>query len=250
MTTTIPTTINSRWTLLLPEHRAARPEWPTWERERLASMHGWVAGWHGDSPPVIYDIGAEEGDLPALYATWGADVVCFEPNPRVWPNIRVCFEANGHHPAGWFVGFAGDYDDDRGGARAARETLAARREAQSWPPCAYGPVTVDHGFCQLNERPDIPSITVDEFAMNSGLTPDALTIDVEGSELRVLRGARDVLDAHRPAVWVAVHPTFMVEQYGDRPFDLHQFMHDAGYHGTLLADVHEEHWLYVHKGRP
>ena len=101
----IPTYINDRWVLILPEHRHDRPEWPWWEATRLAAMYHFIG--EGD---VVYDIGAEEGDFPALFAKWGAQVVLVEPNPLVWPNIKAIFDANelSHMVIGSFVGFASD----------------------------------------------------------------------------------------------------------------------------------------------
>ena len=45
-------------------------------------------------------------------------------------------------------------------------------------------------------------ITLDEYARDKGIRPDVLKIDVEGHELKVLKGARQVLTAGRPIVIV------------------------------------------------
>lgn len=229
---TVEVAINGRWPLRLPAHRAARPEWPTWEQERLDSMHRWITK---RDRPVVYDVGAKEGDMSALYASWGARVHCFEPNPAVWPNIRTCFQANGLMPHHCYVGFAGDVDRNW--------TDALPVSVGTWPDAADGPVTVDHGFCQLNEQPDLPAVTLDTYADYAG-PPDAVTMDVEGSELRVLHGAGTLLATARPTLWVAVHPTFMRDQYGDAPQALHLLLESFGYVGRLLADVHEQHYVY------
>jgi FkbM family methyltransferase len=235
-----PTVINGRWLLDLPEHRAARPQWDItnggWEPERLADM----ADHLGDGD-VIYDIGAEEGDLPALWASWGCRVVLFEPNPRVWPNIRVIFDGNdlSDRVLASFVGFAGerDYEPD------SRNRLVRWELAERWPREAYGPVIGDHGFLNLCERPDVPSITVDTAASET-MSPTAITIDVEGAELRVLKGAVRTLATYRPIVWVSIHPEFMGEMYGDRPDQIHDLMGGLGYEGQHLATDHEEHWRF------
>lgn len=224
----VDTTINGRWSLRLPAHRAARTEWVSgWETERLADMHRRLEP--GD---VIYDVGAEEGDLPALWASWGCQVGMFEPNPAVWPNIAAIWAANRlPGPLFAYCGFAGDtprHDD---------------RIRDGWPTSAIGPIIGDHGFCQLNERPDLPATTIDLTALRC-TPPDAITIDAEGSELRVLTGATDTLDDVRPTVWVSIHPTFMDVQYGDHPADLHRFMADRGYTAHFLGDDHEQHWRF------
>jgi len=234
--------INGRWPLVLPEHRAARPEWPYWEKERLGSMYD-----HLGPGDLVFDVGSEEGDFPALWASWGCGVVLVEPNPRVWPNVRTIFEANELPPPhGWFVGFAAPDnfippgEDDRAVSKRWRTTGGPLDEA--WPPCAYGPVIGDHGFSNLCERPDIPRVRVDELADLYG-PPTAITIDTEGSELAVLQGAAGVLDHHRPLVWVSIHPEFSVDMYGVTKEDCLQFMADHGYACELLAVDHEEHFF-------
>jgi hypothetical protein len=250
----VPTEINGRWTLLLPEHRAVRPEWPWWERERLDAMHRVITNMIDAQPrivdargvdigpphrPLVYDIGAEEGDLPALWATWGARVALFEPNPRVWPNIRVIWEANHLPPPAWaFAGFAGPehhIPDDV-------PLTAVAAGADSWPGCAYGPVIGDHGFCNLWERPDLPVTTID----HAPGTPDVLTLDVEGAEYEVLRGAERTLTDHHPVVFVSIHPEFMLDMYGYRPDRLQDYMRRLGYRAHHLATDHEEHWIFQH----
>lgn len=224
--------INGRWPLILPPHRAARPEWPWWEAARLAAMAHHIGP--GD---VVYDIGSEEGDLPALWAKWGAKVVLVEPNERVWPNIRAVWEANElGPPAGWFVGFAASGYD---------HIEPLNDPDDLWPKCAYGEVIGDHGFLNLCERPDVARTTIDQLVANNYPVPTAITIDVEGAELEVLRGAATVLAEHRPKVWVSVHPEFMDDMYDQTPAQLMRSMHTAGYEGTFLATDHEEHWMFL-----
>lgn len=226
-------TIASRWPLILPEHRAQRPEWPHWERERLDAMHKAIR----PTDTVAY-IGVEEGDLAGLVATWCARIHLFEPNDRVWPNVRAIWEANGlPAPAGCWSGFAGNHTE---------LLTAAWPPTNSWPASAYGPVIGDHGFCQLNERPDLPSIRLDDYADGTGDPPDVITMDVEGSELHVLQGTRWLLQERRPVVFVSVHPESMVAHYGAYQNELNKFMADLGYEGRFLAHDHEQHWVFQH----
>lgn len=240
----VPTTINGRWQLLLPEHRAARPQWGDWTDGNGVVHHGWEAerldSMHARLRPgdVVYDVGAEEGDLPALWASWGCQVVLFEPNARVWPNIRFIFEANGLPvPLACWAGFAAE--------RSGVGTKPTEVSWRTWPRCADGPVIGDHGFLNLCERPDVGRLALDDAAGFMRIPPpDAITIDVEGAELRVLRGASELLLHRRPLVWVSIHPEFMDEMYGDHPADLHAYMAEHGYEGQHLATDHEQHWLF------
>lgn len=242
MTAMVPVRLNGRWDLVLPEHRAARPEWRVldgWEGARLKAMSERIG-----PGSVVYYVGAEEGEMPALCASWGARVAMFEPNPLVWPNIRAIWDANGlPSPAGLFVGFAG---------HETRDMHVEERDG--WPLCAHGPVIGDHGFCNLEERPDLPSVTLDDYAARTGLIPTDISIDVEGSEGRVIDGATGLIADHHPRIWLSGHPEFMLQHWGDwtqehrgHPEylgDLRRRLRVAGYVETLLAYDHEVHLLY------
>lgn len=228
--------INKRWELSLPDHRDLGEWWDTWEAERLASMHDELE--EGD---LVYYVGAEQGDMPALISSWGCDLVLVEPVARVWPNMRAAWEANDlTPPVASFCGFAGD---------------DLKRCSQSdvwshWPPEAGGDVTDVEGFAHLWERDDLPVISLDALhdfiviAQSKRVVPDAISIDVEGSELEVLKGAEGILLLHRPIVWVSIHPDFMRDLYWSSPVEVHALMEDLGYTGELLADTHEQHWVF------
>lgn len=235
------TLINDRWYLLLPEHRAARPEWPWWEATRLAAMSHFIKP--GD---VVYDIGAEEGDFPALFASWGADVVLVEPNPRVWSNIKAIFLANHlhNHVLGAYVGFASDQcADATNGEFPWMDGIVKRWH---WPECANGPLIADHGFRHLAQETDTtPQITIDTLALEIGHPPDHITIDIEGSELQALRGALRCMIDHRPYVWCSVHPDTMNDFYCEDPQAVYDLMDAMDYKRVFLTFDHESHELFV-----
>lgn len=235
--------INDRWPLWLPAYRAARPEMPWWEATRLAAMHHHLR--EGTGASVIIDVGAEEGDFPALWATWGLRVVLVEPNPRVWPNIRAIWEANElRRPVGMYVGFASDMNCPATDTQDFDSSML-----DGWPRCAYGPMVGDHGFRHLAQQTDTtPQMTIDRLVSLVGVAPDAITVDVEGAELRVLRGAHDVLERLRPKVWVSVHPDSMKVLYDTPSEELIAYMHLLDYEPTFLTADHEQHWQFLPRG--
>ncbi len=237
--------INQRWPIVLPIDRAEQWDiWHAsggWERERLDAVHAAFTTVHGDNPPCVYDIGAELGDLTGLYATWGARIVAVEPTPGMWPHIREVFELNNiaEHIAGCFVGFC-----------AAESTTGWDRDfvAGPWPAWSRGARRSDPGFGHLNETPG-DRVTLDELVATIGEPPSIVTVDVEGSELEVLRGAVWTLSMHRPDVFVSIHPDFMADRYGQTPVELHDWMEQAGYESVFLAEDHEEHFHYIPEER-
>lgn len=222
--------INGKWPLLLPEHRAARPEWYTekgWERKRLDSMHE-----HLTPQDTLFYVGAEEGDMAGLIASWGVSVALFEPNDRVWPNIKAIWEANHlKDPLFCFSGFASDANVNVLGGLS-----------YGFPPSADGPLISDHGFKELSDPGEIPQVRLD--TMMEKAIPTALAIDVEGSEWQVLRGAEKMLKGLRPKLWISVHPEFMYRLYGEYQAELRQWIRDFGYSEQLLAYDHELHLYY------
>jgi hypothetical protein len=89
---------NGMYDIVLPKHRADRPQWYSpegWEKARLAALGNEITRQRdAGGEPVVYYVGAEEGEMAALCQIWGANVVLFEPNQRVWSNIKAIWEAN------------------------------------------------------------------------------------------------------------------------------------------------------------
>lgn len=228
----VPTLINKTWIVNLPNHRLK--QWHTyWEHERLESMFREIKA--GD---VVYYCGAEEFDIPALVATWGAQMVMVEPSYWYWPFGKMIWEANGlPEPLFCYHGFAGPENI---------EIAEPGYNVGVWPsaiddkPKPYG------GFSHLNERPDINKIKLDTIAQLTE-PPDFITMDTEGSELEILKGASETLRIHRPILFLSVHPNFLKDMYGQSREELLAFLDEHDYDMELLeAPTHEEHWI----GRP
>lgn len=234
------TLINGKWTLKLPEHRAARAEWwDRWEYERLDSMHANLKP--GD---VIYDIGAEQMDMTALFATWGCHVVAVEPTPWNWSSGKAIWKANGlARPIATVEGFACSPGDTGG--------PAAEIYRGAWPPAAdQYPLNGSDGFAVINQRPDIPRITMDEIYIrlkyNTGRRVDAITMDIEGAELIAMRGATRILEEQKPLVWISIHPEFMYANFNQYMHELMSLMGTHGYKYKFLAFDHELHTAFWH----
>lgn len=237
-----PTRVNDAWTIRLPSHRAIqymRPEGGgKWELERLAAMHDTVK-----PSDVVFDIGAEQGDMSGLLASWAFSgaVVAIEPNPWVWPCIKAIFDENDlTPPAATYVGFVGSKPTTPTNPDGIR-----RGFFRGWPDCATGVIDPAAGFAHMAQEQDrVPTTTVDALVAKTGLAPNVLTMDVEGSEWFVLKGAARTLAVHRPTVFVSVHEEFLRDFYGQSPTDVLHLMDKAGYDATHLATDHEAHYRF------
>lgn len=288
-----------RWPVMLPAYRVEHCKaQPNWEEGRLLSMRA-----HLKPGMVLYDVGAEHGDLSALYGTWvrgqrvtlplssdniipmdrgmaerngwdeqpdgswertetlpgglptAGGVVLVEGSDKFWPVIKATFEANALTPLACWAGFASDMDspESERGPGWADPSWTVDGE---WPSWAQGEAAAHHGFKSLVEsKQTIPNMTFDTMALNGAPVPDALTIDVEGAELRVLHGADEILREYRPIVWVSIHPTLIAHDYpesgvlgtGDPDHERQRvidFMTSVGYRSQHLETNHEEHHVF------
>lgn len=224
----IETLINGRWALHLPEHRQQQWRDGQWERARLEHMFSTTR----DGDKVLY-IGAEEGDMPALLSSWGAELFLIEPGVRVWANIKAIWDANElTPPQGNFVGFCG------------KENSAnwVNGWNKDWPENSYGDIICDHAFPSVLTAGDSPTITVDQ--ITGKFTPDVISIDVEGAEWDVLRGAEHTIAEVRPRIYLSLHPEFVFHQYGVYGKDVRDLIRDQRYRETLIAYEHEAHFYY------
>lgn len=224
--------VNGKWNIILPDHRAARPEWTSekgWEKARLDSMFETTK--KGDN---VFYVGAEEGDMCGLLSMWGAELFMFEPNPLVWPNVKAIWEANKLSvPRLAFPGFA------------SSKTDYFEELQPGFPDSANGPMISDHGFKNLCEADGtIPQIRIDDVVKRMGEIPDMITMDTEGADWEVLKGAEKTLKEYKPRLYVSLHPEFMYEIYKVYGNDFRNWIKSFGYKETLLDYQHEVHLLY------
>ena len=241
----VDTLINGKFKIKLPEHRAARPEWYTkqgWEKKRLESMHENIG-----KLDIVYYVGAELGEMPALCQMWGAHVVLFEPNYKAWPVIKAVWEANKlKKPLGCFAGFASNLHRPmpKKPDKNIFKGLGWVTDKDGWPIYARGKIEKAHGFSELYQEADgLPQFKIDKIAETIPY-PTAIILDVEGSEWRVLEGAGDTIKKHRPKIWLSGHPEVMFHQYKEYLTDLRNWIKAFGYKETLLDYQHEVHLFY------
>ena len=223
-----------KYRLMLPIPLAEWDVFDYWERERFDSMEQ-----HLKQGDVLFDIGTEQGWCNLIYAQFVGpeNMVLIEPTPEFWPNIKETWLKNFPRklPKAYYDGLF------------SAETTDKRKNVNfgSWPQAAYGDLIDRNSYKYIHEHGDVvPQITIDEYVRRSKVVPTALTMDTEGSELIILRGAAKTLKAHHPKVWVSIHPEMSVEWYNTTKDDLLKFMEKLGYEAEHLATDHEEHWYF------
>lgn len=234
MTEMVKTVINGEFQITLPKHRADRPEWyepQGWEKNRLKSMHDNLG--KGD---IIYYVGGEEGEMVALCQMWGADVVIFEPNPKVWSHYPLLWKHNNlKKPLACIPGFASNKNNE-----------LTRIYFEEFPPESDSVIEAAHGFKELHiEGNSYGQITIDSCVYDRGIKPPtAISLDVEGSEWAVLTGAEKVLREYKPKIWLSGHPEFMIMYWNKYLWNLRYWIMQLGYKETLLDYQHEVHLFY------
>lgn len=248
--------INSKWPLILPDNSA--DEWlgnmkyhgNTWEMPRLEALerliHDYKMGNLGKpkKTPVIMYIGAYKGDMAALLASWGADLIIMESTAAFWPMIKETWDLNKlPKPVGFWSGLVGR-ESNIDFWNNAETDIPSLTE---WPTRTAEFIEGAVGFTHLAEShddPNFPRINIDDFVKVTGLMPDIITMDVEGSELEICYGGVDTIVNDRPAFMISVHPEFMFHNHGTYERELHDLLRNNKYLGTWLDYDHEHHWLY------
>lgn len=154
----------------------------TYEPEQTALFARWLAP--GDT---LLDVGAHVGYYTLVSSGLvgaGGRVYAFEPNPRNVRFLRRHVEAN----AAANVQVVESAVSDRAGT--------VRFDFGSGSGTGH---IAEAGTLEVR------ATRVDDFVREQGISPGAMKIDVEGAEVRVLRGALETLRRSRPVVFLSTH---------------------------------------------
>lgn len=245
--------IQDKWKITLPKHRADfYKQNPDWEIERLKHMYK-----HLNKHDVMYYIGAEQGEMPALCQKWGSKVYLFEPNYSAWRTIYETWRLNKlQKPQGMFAMFVGnetdlepknaDYSILEGKGWVLEDDVNSK--FYDYPKYAQLEMTKQSRFSELhNEKGGLPVTKIDDVVVHAKHGPTALSIDVEGAEFEVLKGAENTLLSYRPKIWLSLHPTFLKDYWKTTENKVLKYLVDMGYDYELLADKHEKHYYFEMK---
>lgn len=192
---------------------------------------------HLEQGEILFDIGAEMGWLSVVYGQMvhPSNMVLIEPTGAFWANIEAIWHKNFDcEPLATYHGLFSDMT-------TSKDVLPMHQ----FPKASRGDLIDKLAYTYLHDNQEsVPEITLDEYVKQTGIVPNALTIDTEGSELLILRGAVNTLAKRNLKVWVSVHPDLGLENYGIDKHSVYEFMKEQGYDGSIIATDHEEHWYF------
>lgn len=133
---------------------------------------------------VCFDIGANVGLYTLLFAARCRQTFAFEPLPR---NIRYLSKTLHVNKVNNVTIVPCAVSDSKG--------LSLFHEGVN---CAMGKLS------NIGKQP-VATISCDEFVDIVGLMPDLIKIDVEGAELSVLNGSKNLLSCRKPVILLSTH---------------------------------------------
>lgn len=154
----------------------------TYEPEQTAQFVRWI----GPGATVI-DVGAHVGYytlLASMLAGEKGSVWAFEPEPTNAAFLRQHMYLN--HCSNVHV----------------EELAVSNATGRARFICGKGSGT---GHLDVGGDMEVRTIRLSEFCEERGINPDALKIDVEGAEVDVLEGAREVIARSRPVIFLSTH---------------------------------------------
>lgn len=221
-----------RYAVVMPKWLSEWDVFANWEKARFLSMEAEL-----DRGDVLIDIGTELGWQSIIYAKFVGEenMVLVEPAREFWPNIMQIWRQN--------------FDK---APLACCSNLFSDKTTSNWtlgkglfPAEAEGMPVDKVAYRYIHEHGNrMPQMKVDDYCRLAKIKPNALTIDTEGSELLILRGAEKVLKRYDLKVWVSVHPDMALADYSIEPNAIFEFMDSCGYDASHLGTDHEEHWYF------
>lgn len=205
---------------------------------------------HSRLPRLCLDVGANVGIFAEEYLAEFSDSViyCFEPSPDCVATlvqkasqdsrIKFCPKALGNKP--------GKVPFHLNAKSVTNSILANSSDAEQWAPASY---IAKQGMVEVDV------ITLDQYCQSNGIQyVDILKIDAQGFDLKVLEGARGLLE-QKKVTWIYVE-MMLVPLYEEQCFfhEIHQFLHPLGYplqnlFGTVFSPQGRMKWtngLFAH----
>jgi len=183
-----------------------------------------ICACHVPADRDVIDVGANIGLYTVLFAKMlhGRKVLSIEPTPNALARLRRNIQLNGVQNK--VTVFGGAASDRHGEAQI--NTVAGREEYSSLGSLSHPNIAGVH-----HEVIRVPSATIDSLALEHGLDPGFVKIDVEGMEHVVLGGMTEVLKTSRPVILSELSDP-LLKRNGSSSREVIQFIEGFGYRVT------------------
>lgn len=183
-----------------------------------------------DDGDVFYDVGAHIGTYACMVGRKSdqIEVHAFEPHPD---SVRAI-----------------DHNASLNGVNIHEHRCFLSDENDAVEISAGGEVGTRTGLLGLEEQSgtEIPVRKGSDYVSENGLQkPTVLKIDVDGAEMRVLRGIEDLLDQCH-FILCEVHPQ-LLEEYGSTDTDVRQFLKHNGFRLTEHSDSNNRYFIIAER---
>jgi FkbM family methyltransferase len=156
----------------------------------IRAFYEWYLRNH--EPGVLFDVGANDGLYTYPFAALGWPAVAFEPQPSCVEYLRLTCELNGFSKVEVMQCVVDEQEADAVPffvSESSWVSSLSRDHVEQFEPAH-----------QIERR----AVTIDGYCEQHAVAPSFLKIDVEGAELRVLRGASETLARATPDLFIEV----------------------------------------------
>jgi len=202
-----------------------------------SGFHKWLKMCRGKK--TVFDIGAHIGlySIPASSAlATGGFIYAFEPSSanRLYLEEHIRFNHIDNIKVVPYVVGAKTLDG-----------VAFYESSESDPMDSVVIRKKEHSYNKVMKR----QISLDDFIETNGIAPEVIKLDVEGSELDVLRGSRRMLAKCNPIIFLSVHPVSL-ELLGQSAEELIRFTESLDYSvrdtsGKEVRDLQRSEYILI-----
>ena len=171
---------------------------------------------------VIYDIGANLGNHTVYFASYvsEAEIYAFEPLPENFQLLQKNVEENGLKKVKLYQAACGD--------NKRKATMSLRMKENN------GTAKIDK---EDTKGQAVEILALDDMELPS---PDFIKIDVEGFELHVLKGMRNILKSSEPTLWIEVDT--------ENGKNVYEFLKNMGYYPIEMNLEQDNNVVFSKKG--
>lgn len=163
------------------------------------------------------DVGGHLGHYSCIAAATNpaAKIFCFEMNKNLVPKIQANVDENSLNN----VSVVHTVVTDRGEEVSYRSGSLINSLSIETPIYSDGKTT---------ELEKVKAIKLDDFFAEQGIMPGIIKIDVEGAEMNVLNGCRNIINKHHPVLFIEIHPG-RLPNFGATIYDVYNFLKQNNY---------------------